>query len=469
MHIGSQKIHLASAQKGAQGAPMLGKHVSVDLPRDSIQNGLIMDSQKLAQAVKGAVTEHFPGTKQVALSIYVPGIVNRVSDCPQMSKKEMKEALKAEVQKYTRDEKVVFDCFPVGLGRAAWVAITKDTVNSYINMCKEAGLDIVSLDTLQLAALRGLGDKLPAQDSLMLILMHDSAADVSILQAGTPAYARALDTDDVSTLMHDIRLTRDYWEEEQKRTKLSKVVILDNEHCGEKLAQDLPEFLGSLTVERAQELQVNQNSSGLFGYSALGAAFKGLTARSYDINLLPEEKIRLDKWKNRFLNSLAYWALLLLATVVISLVLWGMTHSYQTKVAKLNTSNREAMGVMHEWEEVVKERAELNNVLADRKSIVDVDAGPEWSGVLKDISKMIPPTLWLTHMEFEKGSQRLLLRGRSRSPEDVYQYVRLLGYSKYFYDPKVGRMESSDEDNTMVVRFEISCPYRFSEEGALHE
>ncbi len=120
--------------------------------------------------------------------------------------------------------------------------------------------------------------------------------------------------------------------------------------------------------------------------------------------------------------------------------------------------NREIQ-VLTEQNKKMDENAETLNTLQKVLSRKNY-----WSEIFKELSILIPRGIWLTNFT-NSGSDRIILKGESSTPEGVAKFLRSLEGSEHFAG---ARMISSEKEGDIVptrYKFELSVPVSISAAG----
>jgi Tfp pilus assembly protein PilN len=87
-----------------------------------------------------------------------------------------------------------------------------------------------------------------------------------------------------------------------------------------------------------------------------------------------------------------------------------------------------------------------------------------WSEIFKELSILIPKGIWLTNFT-NSGTERIILKGESATPEGVARFLRALEGSQHFSG---ARMISSEKESEIVptrYKFELSVPVSITAAG----
>jgi Tfp pilus assembly protein PilN len=132
------------------------------------------------------------------------------------------------------------------------------------------------------------------------------------------------------------------------------------------------------------------------------------------------------------------------------------------KLETLKVQNEELsrdIQVLTEQNKKMDENAETLNTLQKVLSRKNY-----WSEIFKELSILIPKGIWLTNFT-NSGTERIVLKGESATPEGVARFLRALEGSQHFSG---ARMISSEKESEIVptrYKFELSVPVSISAAG----
>lgn len=140
-------------------------------------------------------------SKRVNVSLSGPPVIVRYIEMPPMKKEELRSAIKFEGGKYIPFgiNEAILDCAildkgPLGnANRVLLVAAKKDRVNSYIEILKEMGLDIASIDVdtvAMLNAFQRLGLETNQESVCAMINIGARFSNMNITTRGYPYFTR---------------------------------------------------------------------------------------------------------------------------------------------------------------------------------------------------------------------------------------------------------------------------------------
>lgn len=193
LDIGSGSIKMADV--ALRGDKLFLKRMAIaDVPEHTFEDGSIADEDLLVEALQRMADKNGFAGSQVATALGGRVLFIREVVFPRMSDKELREAIRWDLEKYVpfSAEQLYFDFWVVGPGateveaRVLLVAVPKDVVDSLIRVVSRAGLKLVAIDIEPLAVQRTL----PAIADCMLIDSGASVSQVTLFQKGSPVFTR---------------------------------------------------------------------------------------------------------------------------------------------------------------------------------------------------------------------------------------------------------------------------------------
>jgi type IV pilus assembly protein PilM len=191
------------------GRAKLSTYGSIDLPLDIIKS----DSREVIVQISGALKELIKAAGVTAdrATSALPGfsVFTTVIDLPKMPETELAQAIKYEAEKYIPSpiEDVVLDWENVGeqeaeivlkgekkkamMSRILLTAASKNLVAKYMEIFKNVGLSLESLETEAVALVRALVGE--DTSPLLLIDMGATATDICLVEDTSPRLTRSID------------------------------------------------------------------------------------------------------------------------------------------------------------------------------------------------------------------------------------------------------------------------------------
>jgi type IV pilus assembly protein PilM len=215
-------------------------------PANVIDNNQILDPVGLGRAIRELLTVGKFGTRKTIVSLSgQTSVVVRPIDLPKMSKKELGDTMKFEVERhipFTVDE-VIMDYAPLvdpatlpeeeSNMKVLLAVAQEELVKTYLKVMAVAGMQPVAMDVEILAAIRALVDSQQDNGSyeqtLALINIGAGSTDISIIDKGHLAFTRSVPiAGDALTEAIAEQLGRDFDEAEELKVEYGRV-LLDSE------------------------------------------------------------------------------------------------------------------------------------------------------------------------------------------------------------------------------------------------
>jgi len=200
--VGSTSIKLVELGK-EKGLPVLMTYGYAERAMSDIVNG---DSKeilgKVAALLKKLYTQSGVSTYQAVTALPNFSVFNSVITLPTMSKKELDSAIRWEAKKFVPMpiEEVILDWRIIDVidvdkrrknYRILLTAAAKNLVRRYVEIFKQADLQLLSLETESFALARSMIGK--SQSTTMIIDTSAVTTDIIIIEKGVPALNRSID------------------------------------------------------------------------------------------------------------------------------------------------------------------------------------------------------------------------------------------------------------------------------------
>jgi type IV pilus assembly protein PilM len=201
-----ERVNVARVRKQGQKIK-LETRSSVELPEGAFQEGQILDSPAVAEAIQNALAESRVNVKYATTG--VPGrAITRVIPVPsELDENELREmVLNQEASLYLpfpREEadvdyqKLGFFVDEDGIEKVQilLVAVRKEITDSYIDTFRQAGINLAVLETTSFALIRTIRDQLRTftpQEAAALVDIGFENTEISIVVDGIPHFSRSV-------------------------------------------------------------------------------------------------------------------------------------------------------------------------------------------------------------------------------------------------------------------------------------
>ena len=200
LDIGTNSIKFAEARMGRSGPIIVNAGIGAT-PRDTIANGVIVDTAALGAAVRTLLASHGVRTKSVVSSVASQSsLVVRPIEVPRMTREELTSTMQWEVDRHIpfAANEVVMDFQPLvapedlpeeAQNMEVLLAVAQeDMIEAHVETLFTAGLDPAALDVEPLAACRSLIDSEQDRGSYTrtyaLLNIGANTTDLSIFRQG---------------------------------------------------------------------------------------------------------------------------------------------------------------------------------------------------------------------------------------------------------------------------------------------
>ncbi len=198
LDIGSSAIKLAEIKETRKGYQLKNIGEAI-IPPEAIVNKIIINSDAVVEAVSSLIGNLGIKTKDAAISISGHSVIIKKVSLPQMSQRELREAIPWEIEQYiphsvnevNYDFQILPGESPEGNMDVLIVAAKKDIANDYIAVASDAGLNPVVVD-VDVFALENMYEvNYPSSDEIVaLINIGASVTNINILKEGVSIFAR---------------------------------------------------------------------------------------------------------------------------------------------------------------------------------------------------------------------------------------------------------------------------------------
>ena len=199
LDIGSSCIK-AVQLKEKRGGYELEFFETVQLPPELIVDGSIIDSIRLAEALKQLIKKARIKTRNVAIGLagHASVIIKRIS-LPEMSEEELAESIKFEAEQYVpfdiEDVNVDFQILGPrkdGQMDVILAAVKKEVVNEYVSVVREAGLTpvVVDVDAFALSNMHEINYDIEPGVNVALVNVGANTINLNVVKNGISVFTR---------------------------------------------------------------------------------------------------------------------------------------------------------------------------------------------------------------------------------------------------------------------------------------
>lgn len=200
--LGHRFIRIVEIDRTSQGW-RLGKVIETRMPDGAMRDGVVTDAEAVGNALRIALIKNHLAASSAHLAVAGGSVVVRCVRVPKMAEAALRKSIKVEAGRYVpssvEDSYIEFEIIgPVNENEmdVLIVAAPRDVVESRINACRQAGLDVESVDVEVFASYRALveadeangwGDK-----TVALVDIGAQHTNVSVIQSGVFTMTRTI-------------------------------------------------------------------------------------------------------------------------------------------------------------------------------------------------------------------------------------------------------------------------------------
>jgi len=487
LYIGSQKTVLARLQKVGSNNVVIDHLGIADTPSDAFNDDGTVNVPSVSRVVRDLLDEIGIRSQEVALAIPAgQGVIIRSLTFPSMSKKEMREALKSEVENYAplSSDEPVLDFQTIGQSfegagqksEILLVAAPKGLIRSYIAGIESANQKLSVIEPLTLAILRTTvpaieeeGEEAkPSDNPVMTVCLEENDGTVVIARGQLVRFIHSIefgraqleDARAFGELANELRSSLTYYQTTYPGQKVEKIILYADGTESENICVRLTEYLEiPVSVPPVPETsdeftRASLVANNLSAYAAIGTAM--FSKSEGTVNLIPARSIGVGDLRQQVLAGALVTGLTIFLSISATLALKTITNSINQKTAS-TIATREGFSrgvtVAGVETEVVRLRTQIELAKASLNSIKTV----QWVEVLPELKMIIPKTVWLSSFSWEENNN-VVLSGSSLSYDFVFKFIDTLKASPYFTYPQLTFVRKTTQfGNNSVMQFEIRC------------
>jgi len=202
LDLGHHAIKAVQMERTSAGW-RLNKVHSTPTPADSIREGVVVDQEAVAAAIRGLLKKAHIHATSAIISVAGASVVVRTVRIPKMPEATLRKSIKFEAGRYVptsvEDSFIEFEILrnvEENLMEVLIVAAPKDIVDSRVSACQAAGLDIEVVDIEPFAVFRSIVEADPQFDipnaTLAMIDVGAYTTSVSVISKGVFAMTRSI-------------------------------------------------------------------------------------------------------------------------------------------------------------------------------------------------------------------------------------------------------------------------------------
>lgn len=202
LDIGHSTINIVQIDKAGSGWKIT-KSVSAPIPDETIKEGVVVDADALGLTIKAAVREGKISATYAVIGVAGPNVVVRQVRIPKMTEQVLRKSMKFEAGRYVPTsaedsyiEAEILDETEDGQMDVLFATAPKEMVDTRIEACKRAGLDVDCVDVEAFAMFRSLietDDTSILRDmTVALVDIGSVTTSVSVVSRGRFAMTRTI-------------------------------------------------------------------------------------------------------------------------------------------------------------------------------------------------------------------------------------------------------------------------------------
>jgi type IV pilus assembly protein PilM len=469
LFIGSEKTVLAKIQRIDSNQIVVDQIDMVNTPPEVFNDDGILNVTNMSKLVRDFLSNSGIKAQEISLSIPIgQSVVIRNLTVPSMSKREMREALKSEVENYAplSSDEPVLDFITTGQTfeeskqkiEVLLSAAPKSLIRSYLAGIENANLKLSLIEPSPLSIIRNVGSTKsgnlensdPSEnggETIMHVSLEDENGIVAITRNHSIRFTHSLEfgkkslesPNAIEELATKLNSSITYYQSNFPEQVVEKVIFFaDGSDCEDicvKLNESLDVPISTpilpQTPDEFTATIVKENQ--LSAFSAIGAA---MFAKGEDcINLIPNRGIETVNFKKRMLVGVLVVAAAILLSVGATFGLKTITKAIVKKTNSIVIQREGISGnlaMVGAESEVVKLRIQLDLARATLNTISTV----QWVKLLPELRLIVPKSIWINNFSWQE-SNNLVVSGYALSYDSAFKFIDTLKASPYFASPQL--------------------------------
>lgn len=485
--ISEDQISVALLKKTGDGIELRAA-AQCAVPKGSIVDGNIVDPESLARAIKTLLKSNRIRTRKAVVSLVAKPSLVRIIDLPE----DMPENVGHFVQSEIKHSAILagkdshFDYCGLGLpgsditDRTFVAATDKEKISALLKTMSLAKIDATEIELPVVASMRTIyANKISGSYDVNLLkaYVHGSVIAISVFRRSTLDFIRCVDigNEDCDTdqyayhCINEINTVMQYYDIEVENASgcgWEIVTVLENPEI------DGSDFQFVLQKELGGKAEVC-TPSNIYQYSclaqndsiekasitAVGLALKAFHVpdTNLNINLIPPEVKEMRATRKFILIN----ANILAAVLLVMLMIAGLV-SVQLGRTQKAMEERKLNGQEDNIEYLLERQRSLNEKishLSEKKDGMNLISGSgnvsTWAGLLDDIRKRTPSTLYITRLYCYDGLY-MVVEGESLSFKSIHIFGELLSESELIESAVVSETNKSHDVEGVVI-YSINC------------
>lgn len=485
--ICEDRISAALLRQHAGGIKLV-KTATADVPKGAITNGNITDPAALGAAIRQMLAKNHIRRQPAAVALVAKPVLTQIIDLPDDTPDNLGQFISAEIKhspvlagkepyynSYGLDKST-----PESPARLFVAATSHEKVSMLLKTISLAGIEIGSIELDVTAAIRALHARRIANTydrNLLFALVRGSVMTLCVFRKGRFDFIRYIDLGDevndpdksIERCESEFSAVIQFYDievESAANTKWEFVVALDTAGIEpQNLEFSLQKKFGveahvcsssTLCDDTVVEQADAANQASI---TAAGLAMKrfGVTGSQIKIDLLPAE-VRERKVSKRLMLITANVAAGILLLMII------IAGAVRIKLSKIDRPAPDSQHIdpIANMELLLRRKnltdakiTELSTKKAKISEIFEGDNTNNWAGILDDMRRRTPVTLYITRLSCPRALS-LEIDGQSLSYRSVHLFADLLGQSEFIKSATVAATNRNRQIEGLIS-YSINC------------
>ncbi|MBI2875703.1 MAG: pilus assembly protein PilM [Candidatus Tectomicrobia bacterium] len=409
IEIREEAVVLAYLRKTFQRVQLAGQKV-IPLEGDARER-----DKCLVQGIKDFLAQHRLRPHRVTLGLPRSLVFLRFLELPPVSPEDLFQMLPYELERHLPFSvgDIYFSYQILGRGeeqKILLVAVKRETLDRYLELLDWVGLRPQVVDMTSLATCNALGYKREsgAEESWALVDLGGHQMELTLFGEGMLRYSRMVPLPDpaswIDQLKEEWRIAKHHANgNDRMASPVPSQVLLSGTGARQELCTQLQQALGYPSFTPQLPLGIlppGEKDLHVPSFiTPLGLALRGVARLRFQVNLLPAEEEKKPEAR-----GLAVGITLTLLTSTLALALALFYGEYRRDQAALKELNQAVAALKPRVAAVQRLQKEVGHYQSRIAAFRDL-AGSRVSQLqlLKDITTIVPPTVWLTNYLFSEN------------------------------------------------------------------
>ncbi len=429
--------------------------------------------EEIAEKIRAFFTEEKVKNPSIILVLSSDLVITKNIEIPSRDPAEISDIMNLQASRHTPygREEIIVDYVTIGVHRVNYTKIllviaTREIVRKHLEIVRKAGLaiDRVSFSSEAVGLFLSRIFKLYGSNfPVGIFYIDNNFSYFNIIFKGSSIFVRSIPIGDQHFQEDYTRYSNQFAEEIQKTIEVYKgediegtpqrFILLDGSSHLRELTALLADTVG-VAVETASfidRLNVNKDFDGLSGIQYPSLLLETIAScyekNSAKIDLVPEE-VKLKKIFQERSRQLIWTGFFSLSIVVLVFVFMAAKAAFKSRF--LDKLNSRSLSIQQDAEKLEDEFRRIQLV----KNYLSLRGYP--LEVLYRIYEVIPETVRLSEIRFNRRENSLSIKGTAVSMTIIYVFVDSLSSETYFKDVKTRYTTKRREGNKEIADFELA-------------